>query len=545
MLGSLFAGHATVPSMPDTMTETAFTMTELDKAIQKLKAGRMADEGGLVAELLKHSPHEVRAALLQLYNQVLTGGLPPQSWRRTLFIMLAKSAKSKLPSEFRPIASSRLLYKTYAYMILGRIEDKLDQAQPEEQHGFRGGYRIEEHLLTAATVIDRTLAMNIPIWIISLDLSKAFDRIAWPALWEALKSHGISDHLVWLLQTLYHDQKGEVRGDWAVSDLFDILAGVRQGCVLSARLFCCALQWAMQKWRQQVESAGIDMKDGVAHLLDLRFADDILLFSGNAHEVGHVLDVLIHELAQVGLILNPDKTVALTTEAQPPANLTTAGGTTIRVIERASAQKWLGCMLTTARGGACDLDVEHHLQAANKAFQANKWLLTDKATSLSNRLRYFDKVVSPVACFGACHRTIYQEDLRTMDVQFRKLLRRIVPPPGDLDWTQPFHEILHLWHEKISDIRSHVGVRTWAETSLRQYWKFAQYIAHLPDDRWLVRVLAWIPDGAPSRGRPTNTWDSMLRAFCVTNSLGDWKEAAQDKIAWLSLLDDFLLFAGF
>ena len=45
------------------------------------------------------------------------------------------------------------------------------------------------------------------------------------------------------------EQKGKIKGDWGESRWFDISAGVRQGCVLSPRLFCSVLEWAMQRWR--------------------------------------------------------------------------------------------------------------------------------------------------------------------------------------------------------------------------------------------------------------------------------------------------------
>ena len=63
-------------------------------------------------------------------------------------------------------------------MILHRIEPCLDSHQPEEQHehGFRAGRRLGEHLLTANLFLDKTLAANIPVWILSLDLSKIFDN---------------------------------------------------------------------------------------------------------------------------------------------------------------------------------------------------------------------------------------------------------------------------------------------------------------------------------------------------------------------------------
>ena len=86
--------------------------------------------------------------------------------------------------------------------MLGRIEATLDAGQPEEQHGFRAGKRIEEHLHTTNLVLDKTLALDVPVWIVSLDLSKAFDKDKWENLWETLSEHGVSDHMLKVLQLL-------------------------------------------------------------------------------------------------------------------------------------------------------------------------------------------------------------------------------------------------------------------------------------------------------------------------------------------------------
>ena len=67
-----------------------------------------------------------------------------------------------------------------------------------------------EHLLTANLCLQKTLAANIPLWIISLDLSKAFDKVNWEAFWAALMQHGVSQHLVWILQCIYYGQSGKV-----------------------------------------------------------------------------------------------------------------------------------------------------------------------------------------------------------------------------------------------------------------------------------------------------------------------------------------------
>ena len=352
-------------------------------------------------------------------------------------MMLPKSKAARVPSDFRTIASVRLLYKAFAYLVLGRIEEKLEAAQPEEQHGFRSERRIEEHLLTASLVISKTMAANTPLWIISLDLSKAFDRVSWPSLWKALREQGISEQLIWVLQVLYFQQEGKILGEGTESRWFKISAGVRQGCVLSPRLFCCVLQWALRKWRENSNNTGLDLGDGLQNLLDLRYADDILLFGTSANEVCQNLDQLVKGLAEVGLILNSSKTVALTTEAQAPCVIRTPSNVEIRVIERLSSHKWLGCMLSTPYSGAHGLDVDFHLQAASKAFYANRFLLTDRRTSICARLKYFMTVISPVACFAAGHRIHYQDDLQRMGTHFRKLARQVVGPPPGVDRSGP------------------------------------------------------------------------------------------------------------
>ena len=126
-------------------------------------------------------------ALVGIMNQILHTGQVPSSWQKTMFQMLPKTKNARTTKDFHPFANIRLMYKTFAYLILGRIEEPLEDAQPEEQHGFRTKRRIEEHLLSANMVIDKTLLANKPSWILSLNLSKAFDCVDWDALWSGVR----------------------------------------------------------------------------------------------------------------------------------------------------------------------------------------------------------------------------------------------------------------------------------------------------------------------------------------------------------------------
>ena len=61
--------------------------------------------------------------MVQLHDLMRTGQVPTD-WRKTSFKMLPKTMRAKIPSAYRPIATIRLFYIFFAYMILGRVNWK-------------------------------------------------------------------------------------------------------------------------------------------------------------------------------------------------------------------------------------------------------------------------------------------------------------------------------------------------------------------------------------------------------------------------------------
>ena len=57
---------------------------------------------------------------------VLTSGNVPPSCQIMFFRMRPKTSATKSVSDFRPIAHARLLYKLFAYLMLGRMDDSLE-----------------------------------------------------------------------------------------------------------------------------------------------------------------------------------------------------------------------------------------------------------------------------------------------------------------------------------------------------------------------------------------------------------------------------------
>ena len=248
---------------------------------------------------------------------------------------------------------------------------------------------------------------------------------------------------------------------------------------------------------------GLDFGDGLPELLDLRFADDLLLFARSAQDAAKLLDDLVRRCSGVGLRLNVTKTKIVTSEAQTPAQLPTRAGSIVDILPCDASHKWLGCLLSSKGSRAFSADVDFHLQAASRAFFANKQILLDRNVCLKQRLEFFDAVVTPVASFAAGDRAIFHADIRQFDVEFRRLLRRIVGLRLTL-WDMPWHIILHHWNANA--MRHWEGLRrpTWGQVCLRSYWNFALHAANLPNARWIKRALAWQPVGRPALGTQAN-----------------------------------------
>ena len=109
----------------------------------------------------------------------------------------------------------------------------------------------------------------------------------------------------------------------------------------------------------------------------------------------------------------------------------------------------------------------HTRNFPNKATTLSKphnlhWILQDRNVSITKRLRYFESVVSSVACFAGGHRTIYNRQLERLDTHFRKLCRSIVGLPPGTDWIPEWHEILHQWNVRVNIFIDRANIKAWS-----------------------------------------------------------------------------------
>ena len=137
-------------------------------------------------------------------------------------------------------------------MFYYRLSPILERQQADDQYGFRKDKRIEDVFVVLENIIGKTDEWNLPVWMISLDLRKAFDKIRFGPLFQALREQAVPESYIQLLSALYEKQQGCVNGSF----LFAIQRGVKQGDVLSSMLFNAGLESAFRVWRSKLCNHG-------------------------------------------------------------------------------------------------------------------------------------------------------------------------------------------------------------------------------------------------------------------------------------------------
>jgi len=277
----------------------------------------------------------------------------------------------------------------FSRLVYQRLRDRLEEHQPPDQVGFRRDHSINDAFIVLETVCGKSFEWQLPCWIASLDLKKAFDRIEYPALFEALRQQGIEEHYIALLAAMYSEQTGRVLG----STPFNIERGVKQGDVISPMLFSAGLELALSRWKATLAGRGLDI--GQERLSNIRYADDLLIYASSNDDLCFMVDSLCIELRRIGLSLNASKTRIFTTTPVACPFFIELDSEMVQVVIGNEAHMYLGRRLPGDLRCRAQVELAHRSQVAWSKLNERRHILTDRHISISKRLRLFDAVVSP------------------------------------------------------------------------------------------------------------------------------------------------------
>jgi len=162
----------------------------------------------------------------------------------------------------------------FAHILLARIQPLLDMTQRPQQSGFTAGRSTIDAILALRLFSEIHREFDSPLNVAYLDIKAAFDfdSVDRQALWKALRSRGVPDILLNLIEALHHSTGARIRYGKNVSSWFPTTSGVRQGCIIAPALFCVAIDWIID---HMANKPGIFV--GNSQFTDLVYADDTAL----------------------------------------------------------------------------------------------------------------------------------------------------------------------------------------------------------------------------------------------------------------------------
>ena len=238
---------------------------------------------------------------------------------------------------YRGISIIDCIAKCYDYILNNRLMKWYipcrEQAGGQEKRGCI------EHIVTVRLVIDRCLRLKIPLFIVFVDFSKAYDRVPRNYLLKLLKSLGCGAVMLTALTSLFC-----VTQFILGSTIITAVLGVKQGSPTSCFLFILFVDEFIRLVKSSVDVDGF-----LEWLHLLMLMDDTVIFATSRERLCQKLNVLATWCNRSGMVLNEDKTEFMAIGAEPcdksPIVLHLHHG--IVHVKHCSEYKYLGAIITS------------------------------------------------------------------------------------------------------------------------------------------------------------------------------------------------------
>ena len=203
--------------------------SEVSTAVKQMLLRKSPGDDSIPAEIFKFGGNTLLKTLLELFIIIWEKGSVPDDFRISSIIKLFKNKGKKVECDnYRGISLLSVAEKILARIILTRIIVHLvDEIYPETQCGFRSGRGTIYMIFCLRQVAEKAREKNSDLYMVFVDLTKAFDSVNRDALWKVLKKVGIPDRMLNVIISFHENMKARVRGYGNFSEAFNVKTGTK------------------------------------------------------------------------------------------------------------------------------------------------------------------------------------------------------------------------------------------------------------------------------------------------------------------------------
>ncbi|GKV18315.1 hypothetical protein SLEP1_g28713 [Rubroshorea leprosula] len=366
--------------------------SEIKKAIFSMKPFKAPGPDGLHATFFQKFWLLLKDKLCLEIRDIFSSGVMPDSWSASLIALIPKNSNPESISQFRPIGLCNVPYKIVTKIIVLRLKELMgDLISPMQSSFLPGQNGIDNVILLREFVHSfHKRKGRQGDMIVKLDLEKAFDRLEWSFIKEALIFSNLPPLMIKLIMSCISSTSLSCIINGGATDSFKPCHGLRQGDPLSPYLFILCLEFLLLKLHHDISIGlwkGSKLGKSKPLFSHIFFTDD-LIFAGkasisNASYLKEMLDFFCFRSRQS---INQEKSkVFFSTNVNSATRYDICQ--TLGYVETLSLGKYLGFPISPkkVKKSNCAFIVDK-VRSKIAGWKANKLSLAERATLASSVL---------------------------------------------------------------------------------------------------------------------------------------------------------------
>ena len=212
-------------------------LDELLIALGRLKKGKAGGKTGILPGLLLFGGEVMCDRLLQIMKSAWQAGAVPRYWKDAVIVPIPKKGDLKDCDNWRDISLLDVVGKVFTRVIQERLQHLAEKILPDSQCGSRKGRGCTDMIYAARQLVEKCLEHDDCLFILFIDLRKAYDSVPWPSLWSVLEKCGVLPTITSVITSFHDDMQVEVRVGDTTTERITVQNGLRQGRTLASSLF--------------------------------------------------------------------------------------------------------------------------------------------------------------------------------------------------------------------------------------------------------------------------------------------------------------------